>query len=115
MAAWAAASRGDKLLVGDPSKPRGWAVIGLAGAGGLPGAVTAAALPGAGLVGAELAGIGAGATGRGAELRLVPPKGGVPLRVQSKGLVLKRLTWGALAMAMRCSTQLPFHGSFAAM
>ena len=87
MAAWAAASRGDPMGAGAPPKPRGSAVIGLAGAGGLPRAVAAAALPGAGLVGAELAGTGAGATGRGAALRLDPPMGGAPPRVQSKGLL----------------------------
>ena len=84
-------------------------------AGCLPGAVAALDLPGAGLVSAELAGAKPGAAAMGAALRLAPTVGETPPRLQSKGLVLKRLTWGALAMGMGCSTHLPFHGCFAAM
>ena len=87
MAAWTAASKGDPMGAGAKPSPRGWGGIGLGATLGLTGAVTAAALPGAGLVGAELAVAGAGATGRGAALRLDPPMGGAPPRVQSKGLL----------------------------
>ena len=54
-------------------------------------------------------------TAKGAALRLAPPMGGAPPRLQSKGLLLKRLSWGALAMGTGCSTRSPFHGSVAAM
>ena len=107
--AWGAGWNGEGGS-GAPAPPRLWGVSKLGWAGGLLLAIAAVELPGAGLVGAE-----PGAPGRGATLRLDPPLGGAPPRLQSKGLLLKRLTWGALAMGTRCSTQLLFHGSFAAM
>jgi hypothetical protein len=104
--AWGAGCIGEGGGVA-PAPLRLWGVIWLGGAGGLAVAVAAVELTvdlpvelaDAGeLVGAELVGTEPGAPGMGAALRLAPPLGGAPPRVQSKGLLLKRLTWGALAM-----------------
>ena len=51
LAAWAAASRGDKLVGVAPPRLKGWGVIKLGGVGDLLGATAAVELPSPGLVG----------------------------------------------------------------
>ena len=104
-----------------PPRLRLWGLIRLGWAGGLADAVVELELPAVGVVGSELVAVGRvvdwapAPPGKGPELGLAPPMGGALSRLQSKGLVLKRVTWAALAMEARTSTYQPFHGVFAGM